>query len=183
MAEKSAGNILAALEKSKQTTLARFLYALGIREVGEATALSLAENFPELGGLMEADEDALMAVKDVGTVVASHLRTFFQQEHNRAIIDELLAQGIHWPVDAKVAPGETLPLVGKIFVLTGTLNELTRDQAKSRLQKLGAKVSGSVSRKTTFVVAGDNPGSKYKKALNMGISIINESELLALISK
>ncbi|MCH8221629.1 MAG: NAD-dependent DNA ligase LigA [Proteobacteria bacterium] len=183
MAEKSAGNILEALEKSKQTSLARFLFALGIREVGEATALSLSAYFTDLDELMAADEEALMAVQDVGTVVASHVRTFFQQKHNKEIIDALLAQGIRWPVKAKAAADDRLPLAGKIFVLTGTLDKLTRDQAKSRLRELGAKVAGSVSRKTDVVVAGEKPGSKYEKALNMGISVIDEEALLQLIGK
>ena len=183
MAEKSAGNILAALEKSKQTSLARFLFALGIREVGEATALSLSAYFTDLDELMAADEEALMAVQDVGTVVASHVRTFFQQTHNKEIIDALLAQGIRWPVEPRAASDDQLPLAGKVFVLTGTLDKLTRDQAKSRLRELGAKVAGSVSRKTDFVVAGEKPGSKYEKALNMGISVIDEEALLQLNGK
>jgi DNA ligase (NAD+) len=183
MAEKSAGNILNALEKSKQTKLARFLFALGIREVGEATALSLSAYFTDLDELMDADEEALMTVQDVGTVVASHVRTFFQQTHNKETIDALLAAGIRWPVERKVTPDDQLPLAGKTFVLTGTLNKLTRDQAKSRLHELGAKVSGSVSRKTDFVVAGEKPGSKHKKALDMGVSVIDEEALLQLISK
>ena len=183
MAEKSAGNILEALEKSKQTSLARFLFALGIREVGEATALSLSAYFTDLDELMAADEEALMAVQDVGTVVASHVRTFFQQTHNKEIIDALLAQGIRWPVEPRTASDDQLPLAGKVFVLTGTLDKLTRDQAKSRLRELGAKVAGSVSRKTDFVVAGEKPGSKYEKALNMGISVIDEEALLQLIGK
>lgn len=183
MAEKSAGNILEALEKSKKTSLARFLFALGIREVGEATALSLSAYFTDLDELMAADEEALMAVQDVGIVVASHVRTFFQQRHNKEIIDALLAQGIRWPVEPRTASDDRLPLAGKIFVLTGTLDKLTRDQAKSRLRELGAKVAGSVSRKTDFVVAGEKPGSKYEKALNMGISVIDEAALLQLIGK
>ncbi len=183
MAEKSAGNILNALEKSKQTKLARFLFALGIREVGEATALALSVYFTDLDELMVADEEALMEVKDVGPVVASHVRTFFQQTHNKEIIDALLAAGIRWPVERKATPDDQLPLAGKTFVLTGTLNKLTRDQAKSRLHELGAKVSGSVSRKTDFVVAGEKPGSKHKKALDMGVSVIDEEALLQLISK
>ncbi|MFB3064115.1 MAG: NAD-dependent DNA ligase LigA [Gammaproteobacteria bacterium] len=183
MAEKSAGNIINALGKSKKTTLARFLFALGIREVGEATAMALSAYFTNLDELMVADEEALMEVKDVGPVVASHLRTFFQQTHNKEIIDALLAQGIRWPVERKDASDDHLPLAGKIFVLTGTLNKLNRDQAKSRLRELGAKVTGSVSKKTDCVVAGEKPGSKYEKALKMGISIIDEEALLQLISK
>jgi len=124
-----------------------------------------------------------MEVKDVGPVVASHVRTFFQQTHNKEIIDALLAQGICWTVERKVASDDHLPLAGKIFVLTGKLNKLTRDQAKSGLQELGAKVAGSVSRKTDCVVAGEKPGSKYEKALNMGISVIDEKVLLRLIGK
>ena len=183
MAKKSAGNILEALEKSKQTSLARFLFALGIREVGEATALSLSAYFTDLDELMAADEEALMAVQDVGSVVAAHVRTFFQQTHNKEIIDALLAHGIRWPVAEKAVADDRLPLAGKIFVLTGTLEKLTRDQAKSGLRELGAKVAGSVSRKTDFLVAGEKPGSKYEKALNMGISVIDEAALLQLIGK
>ncbi len=183
MAEKSANNILAALEASKTTTLGRFLYALGIREVGEATALSLANYFLVLDDLMAADDESLTQVPDVGTVVAYHLRTFFQQPRNCKIIADLRSQGVHWPVLENRSSPEELPLSGKTFVLTGTMGELTREQAKSKLQALGAKVTGSVSAKTDYVVAGEDPGSKLKKALDMGISVIGEKELLALIGK
>ena len=171
MAEKSAANLLQALEKSKQTTLARFIYALGIREVGETTAQLLAREFGDLAVLMQADFQRLQAVRDVGPVVAENIVEFFREDHNREVIGRLIKAGITWPSAAK--PVQQL-LAGKTFVLTGTLS-VTRDELKDRLQVLGAKVSGSVSAKTDYVIAGENPGSKYDKAKTLGITILDEA--------
>lgn len=182
MGDKSAQNLLDALQKSKQTTLARFIYALGIREVGEATAANLAHHFADLDALMQAKEEQLLEVADVGPIVASHIAHFFQQPHNQEIIEALLTEGIRWPsVDKKNV--ETMPLAGQTWVLTGTLETLTRDQAKSRLVALGAKVSGSVSAKTHCVVAGASAGSKLTKAESLGIEVRDESALLQLLTQ
>jgi len=181
MGAKSAENLLHALEKSKRTTLARFLYALGIREVGEATAQTLAAHFGELESIMEADGTALQEVSDVGPVVAQHIAAFFREQHNRDVIDKLRAAGVHWPAMPRRAP--TSPLAGKTFVLTGTLHGMTRDDAKERLQALGAKVSGSVSGKTDYVVAGEDPGSKRDKAVALGVAILDEAEFVRLLEK
>ncbi len=180
MAEKSARNVLAALEKSKQTTLARFVYALGIHNVGETTAQTLAQHFGSLEKLMAADEDSLQAVPDVGPVVARSIVTFFDQPHNREVIDKLRAAGVRWP-DVEVKPADSLPLKGKTFVLTGTLASMSRNEARAALQALGAKVSGSVSKKTDYVVVGENPGSKAAKAEALGVEILPESGLLRLL--
>lgn len=181
MGAKSAENLLRALEKSKRTTLARFLYALGIREVGEATAQTLAAHFGELEPIMEADETALQEVSDVGPIVAQHIAAFFREQHNRDVIEKLRAAGVHWPAMPRRAP--TSPLAGKTFVLTGTLHGMTRDDAKERLQALGAKVSGSVSGKTDYVVVGEEPGSKRDKAAALGVTILDEAEFVRLLEK
>ncbi|MFN2338609.1 MAG: NAD-dependent DNA ligase LigA [Gammaproteobacteria bacterium] len=180
MGEKSATNLVAALEKSKDTRLARFLFALGIREVGEATARILAREFGDLDALMQVDEARLEQVRDVGPVVAHHIATFFRQPHNREVIAKLRKAGIHWPAVEVAAPAEQT-LAGKTFVLTGTLAGMTRDQAKERLQALGAKVSGSVSKKTDYVVAGAEAGSKLDKAEELGVPVLDEAQLLALL--
>ena len=182
MGEKSASNLIAALTKSKTTTLDRFLYALGIREVGEATAHTLAHHFGNLRAIMEADEETLQNVQDVGPIVAAHIVAFFHQKHNREIIDALIRHGVHWK-DIEVSKSEYKPLRGKTFVLTGTLDAMTRDEAKAKLQALGAKVSGSVSSKTTYVVAGVDPGSKYEMAIQLGIDILDEASFLRLLSE
>ncbi|MDO9371781.1 MAG: NAD-dependent DNA ligase LigA [Gammaproteobacteria bacterium] len=181
MGEKSAANVVAALENSKATTLARFLYALGIREVGEATALALAQHFGDLNALMRADEETLQQVPDIGPVVAAHIVAFFHQRHNREVIERLLdprVGGITWPA-VKIA--QRLPLAGKTFVLTGTLETLAREEAKEKLQTLGAKVSGSVSSKTNYLVAGADPGSKVEKARELGVEILDETALLKML--
>ncbi|MDA1107715.1 MAG: NAD-dependent DNA ligase LigA [Proteobacteria bacterium] len=178
MGEKSAANVIAALEKSKTTALARFLYALGIREVGEATALALAQHFGDLDALMQADEVTLQQVPDVGPVVAAHIAAFFHQRHNREVIKRLRAAGITWPA-VKIA--RRLPLAGKTFVLTGTLDTLMRDEAKEKLQALGAKVSGSVSSKTNYLVAGADPGSKFDQARELGVEILDETAMLKML--
>ena len=179
MAPKSAGNLLAALEKSKSTTLPRFIYALGIQEVGESTARSLAAHYGKMGTLMETDEEALQQVPDVGPIVASKIFWFLNQANNRKVIDELLDLGIHWP-DEAAQPSEDR-LQGQTFVLTGTLAGLTRQEAKARLQALGAKVAGSVSAKTSYVVAGDAAGSKLAKARELGVAVMSEADLLKLL--
>ena len=176
MGSKSADNLLQALEKSKSTTLSRFLYALGIREVGEATALALANDFGSLESLMAADEDRLQEVPDVGPIVAERISAFFQEDRNSEIVGKLLATGVRWPQpEASVAKDS--PVAGKTVVLTGTLTSMTRDEAKEKLKALGAKVTGSVSKTTDFVVAGDRPGSKAARALELGVSIMDENEL------
>ncbi len=180
MGAKSAAKRVEALERSKHTTLARFLYALGIREVGESTALTLASHFGALDALMAADEEQLQRTPDVGPVVAAAIRAFFQETHNREVIARLRAAGVSWP-EAEVERAIEQPLAGKTFVLTGTLESLTRDQASDRLRALGAKVSGSVSKKTDYVVAGRDAGSKLDKARELGITVLDEAELRALL--
>ena len=176
MAQKSSENLVAALEKAKQTTLARFIFALGIREVGEATAANLARHFGTLDALMGAEVADLEAVEDVGPVVAAHVHTFFRQPHNRETIDELRAQGLTWQEEEI---GERpQPLAGQTWVLTGTLESMTRDEGKERLQALGAKVAGSVSKKTAAVVAGPGAGSKLAKAEQMGVPVLDEEGFL-----
>jgi DNA ligase (NAD+) len=179
MGEKSARNLIQALERSKSTTLARFLFALGIREVGEATAHALAAHFGSLEAIRQADVEALQAVSDVGPVVAEHLVTFFRQPHNLEVIEKLLAAGIHWPAVERPT-AERQPLKGKSFVLTGTLSR-PRSQIKEALQVLGAKVTGSVSSKTDYVVAGSDAGSKLEKAERLGLEILGEAGLDRLL--
>jgi DNA ligase (NAD+) len=180
MAEKSAKNLLDALEKSKQTTLPRFIFGLGIRHVGEATAKELARHFGKLDAVMEASEAQLLAVRDVGPIVARSIRTFFDQPHNREVVEQLRACGVTWQEGepAAVAPQ---PLSGKTFVITGTLPTLSRDEAKDRVEAAGGKVAGSVSKKTDYVVAGAEAGSKLLKAQELGIAVIDEDALLALL--
>ena len=180
MAEKSAQNLLDALEKSKKTTLGRFLYALGIREVGEATAKQLAKHFGDLPPLFLATEEALQEIQDVGPIVAKHIAAFFSEKHNRDVIEKLQQAGIHWE-KIKIEKRE-LPLLGKTFVLTGTLHTLSRDAAKEKLENLGAKVAGSVSSKTSYVVVGDDAGSKLAKAKELDIEILDEKTFLQLIN-
>jgi DNA ligase (NAD+) len=180
MGPKSAANLVAAIEKSKATTLPRFLYALGIANVGEATAQSLALHFGSLEDLMAADEEQLQQVEDIGPVVARSLHAFFRQQHNVDVIHKLVQAGVAWPALEKRVVA-TLPLAGKIFVITGTLASMSRDEAKARLQAMGAKVSGSVSQKTDYLVAGAEPGSKYDKALELGVAILDDAALQKLI--
>lgn len=181
MAEKSAQNVLAALEKSKQTTLPRFLFALGIRHVGEATAKDLARHFGVLDAIMDATEEQLLAVNDVGPVVAKAIHTFFGQPHNREVVEQLRACGVTWP---EGAPAERAPqvLAGMTVVLTGTLPTLSRDAAKDLLEAAGAKVAGSVSKKTHYVVAGEEAGSKLAKAQELGVPVLDEAGMLALLA-
>ncbi|HIF6098472.1 TPA: NAD-dependent DNA ligase LigA [Vibrio parahaemolyticus] len=182
MGPKSAQNIVNALEKSKLTTLPRFLYSLGIREVGEATAANLAQHFKSLEAIQAATEEQLIAVQDIGVVVAKHITTFFEEEQNQAVVQDLLVQGIHWPEVSAPEQGAALPLEGKTVVLTGTLSQLGRTEAKEALQSLGAKVTGSVSKKTDILFAGENAGSKLTKAQELGIEIKTEQDLLELIN-
>lgn len=179
MGEKSATNILTAINKSKQTTFAKFLYALGIREVGEATAALLADNFVDLNELMQANEEQLLALPDVGPVVAQHILAFFAEKANRKIIEDLLNAGIVWSAKPVIESGSQ-PLHGKSYVITGTLSR-SRDEIKASLQHLGAKVVESVSAKTDGVIVGEKPGSKYKKAQTLGIPILGEPELEKLL--
>ncbi len=180
MGEKSAQNLLDNIERSKDATLARFLYALGIPQVGEATAEALAEHFGAIEALMEADRERLEEIPNVGPTMAEDIHAFFREKHNRDVIAALRKAGIHWPI-VKRRSKEGLPLAGKSFVLTGVLAGLSRDEAKKRLQALGATVSGSVSKKTDYVIVGEEPGSKYDKARELGVKMINEKEFLKLI--
>lgn len=182
MASKSAENLLRALEDSKSTTLGRFLFALGIREVGETTAQNLANYYRSLDAIAQADEEDLQTVTDVGPIVAVHVATFFKQPHNREVIDQLLAHNLHWPAIEAVEQA-SLPLAGKTIVLTGTLTQMGRSEAKEQLQKLGAKVAGSVSKKTDLVIAGEAAGSKREKAERLGIEVLDESGLMALLQQ
>jgi len=184
MADKSAQNIVAALEKSKQTTLPRFLFGLGIRHVGEATAKDLAKHFGQLDRIMDASEEHLLSVRDVGPVVAHSIRTFFDQPHNREVVEQLRACGLSWPEHdgADSIDPATLPLNGKTLVLTGTLPTLSREEAKALIEAAGGKVAGSVSKKTSYVVAGEEAGSKLDKARELGISVLDEPGLKALLT-
>ncbi|HKJ60758.1 MAG TPA: NAD-dependent DNA ligase LigA, partial [Hyphomicrobiales bacterium] len=174
MGEKSATNLIEAIEKSKETTLSKFLYGLGIREVGEATATALAAHFGKLQAIMDADEESLLQVSDVGPIVASHVRSFFAEPHNREIIGQLRKRGVTWPETEPLPEPESGPLAGKTFVLTGSLAAMTRDEARAKIQALGGKVSGSVSKRTDYVVFGDKAGSKLEKAQRLGVTAIDE---------
>ncbi|MBC5785301.1 NAD-dependent DNA ligase LigA [Ramlibacter sp. USB13] len=181
MGEKSAQNLLAALEQSKSTTLPRFLYGLGIRHVGESTARDLARHFGKLDAIMDAGLEQLLEVPDVGPIVAESVHAFFQQPHNREVIEQLRACGVHWEESEPVAQAPK-PLSGKTVVLTGTLPTLTRDEAKEMLEAAGAKVAGSVSRKTDYVVAGAEAGSKLDKARELGVAVLDEEGLRRLLA-
>ncbi|MHB9022118.1 MAG: NAD-dependent DNA ligase LigA [Halothiobacillus sp.] len=179
--EKSAQNLIDAIAQAKNTTLPRFLYALGIREVGEVTAAALAAHFMELKPLFDASIEELQTVPDVGPVVAQHVYTFLRQPHNIDVINNLLAAGVSWPQPAPLASA-ALPLSGKTYVLTGTLSRLTRDEAAERLQALGAKISSSVSAKTTAVIAGEAAGTKLTKAQTLGVPVLDEAALHQLLN-
>ncbi|MBK9362710.1 MAG: NAD-dependent DNA ligase LigA [Rubrivivax sp.] len=183
MAGKSAANLVAALEKSKRTTLARFLYALGIRHVGEATAKDLAKHFGAIDRVMDASVEQLLQVDDVGPVVAQSIRTFFEQPHHREVVEQLRAAGVHWDEhEGSTAANTPQPLAGKTLVLTGTLPTLTRDEAKALIEAAGGKVAGSVSKKTHAVIAGEEAGSKLDKARELGVTVLDEDGLHALLS-
>ena len=181
MAEKSAANLLDAIAASRNTTLARFIYALGIRNVGETTAKDLARRFT-LETLLEADEATLMQVDEVGPVVARSFRAFCLEMHNREVIAQLLAAGVVWPQEAPAA-GAPRPLAGKTLVLTGTLPGMSRDAAKALIEQAGGKVSGSVSKKTDYVVAGAEAGSKLAKAQELGVAVLDEAGLMRVLSE
>ncbi len=181
MGEKSAQNLLDALARSKETTLAHFLYALGIREVGEATSQTLARQFGSLEALEKATEEQLQETPDVGPIVATHIAAFFRQPHNREVIEKLLGAGIHWP-EVEVPPEEQQALAGKTFVLTGSLSR-PRSEIKAELQELGARVAGSVSKKTDYVVAGEAAGSKLEKARELGVTILDEEQMDKLLAE
>ena len=181
MADKSAANLLAGLEKSKQTTLARFLFALGIRHVGESTAKDLARHFGQLDALMDASVEQLLQVNDVGPIVAESVQQFFAQPHHREVIERLRAAGIHWP-EATIDADQPKPLAGQTLVLTGTLPSMGRDEAQALIEAAGGKVSGSVSKKTSYVVAGAEAGSKLAKAQELGVPVLDEAGLRALLA-
>ncbi len=180
MGPKSAQNVCNALEKAKQTTLARFLYSLGIREVGEATAANLANHFKTLEKVQSATHEQLIAVADIGDIVASHITAFFAEERNQKVVQELIEQGVNWP-QVEQGSDAPQPLAGKTVVLTGSLSQLTRDEAKAALQSLGAKVTGSVSKKTDIVFAGEAAGSKLTKAQELGVPVQTEQDLIDLL--
>jgi DNA ligase (NAD+) len=180
MGEKSADNLLQAIDKSKHTTLARFIYALGIRNVGEATAKDLARHFGSLDRLLAADADQLQEVPDIGPVVAQSIVAFFGEPHNREVIAELRKHGVHWPEHAGDS-GTAKPLSGRTYVLTGTLSAMSRDEAKEKLEALGARVAGSVSKKTDCVVAGAEAGSKLARAQELGVPVLDEAGFIELL--
>ncbi|NCX66769.1 MAG: NAD-dependent DNA ligase LigA, partial [Burkholderiaceae bacterium] len=180
MGEKSADNLLQSIAQSKKTTLARFIFGLGIRHVGESTAKDLAKHFGGIRALMDAPMDELLMVNDVGPVVADSIVSFMSEPHNREVIEQLLVSGIEFQNEERIT---TVDLSGKTFVLTGTLPTLSRDQAKELLEAAGAKVAGSVSQKTSFVVAGSEAGSKLDKATELGIPILDEVALLKLLGR
>ncbi len=180
MAEKSAANLVASLERARSTTLERFIYALGIRHVGESTARDLARHFGSLEAVMEASEDELLQVPDVGPVVAASIVRFFAEPHNREVVEQLRAAGVHWP-EGKRRHRAVGALAGKTVVLTGTLPHWTRDEARERIEAAGGKVSGSVSKKTDYVVAGDEAGSKLDKARELGVPVIDEAQLKSML--
>ncbi len=181
MGDKSAANIAAAIEKSKRTTLARFIFGLGVRNVGESTARDLAHYFGNLDRLMEASEEELESVPDVGPVVARSIFAFFREEHNREVIGKLRAAGVTWQESEGVAPAATEEV--KTFVLTGTLPNMSREEAREKIEAKGHKVAGSVSRKTSYVVAGGEPGSKLERATELGVPVLNEEEFLDLLKR
>ena len=180
MAEKSAANLLESIARSKETTLARFVYALGIRNVGEATAKDLARHFGGLAALMAADEAALQQVPDVGPVVAASIARFFAEPHNLQVIGKLRDTGVRW-AEGEPAPVVDSPVAGKTFVLTGTLPMMSRDEAKELIESRGGKVAGSVSKKTDYVVAGAEAGSKLEKARELGVTLLDQSQLIELL--
>ena len=178
MGEKSADNLIQAINQSRNTSLARFIFALGIRHVGETTAKDLANHFQSMHALMDANMEELLSVKDVGPVVADSILSFMEEAHNREVIEQLLASGMQLAVEEKVI---SAAVAGKTFVLTGTFPTMTRDQAKDLLEKAGAKVAGSVSKKTDYVVAGADAGSKLTKAEELGVPVIDEAGMLDLL--
>jgi DNA ligase (NAD+) len=183
MAGKSAANLVEAIEKSKQTTLARFVFALGIRNVGETTAQDLARYFGGIEAILNAGEEILQQVPDVGPVVAQSIAGFFAEPHNRTVVRDLIAAGVRFEESAQIEIDTAGPVFGKTFVLTGALPTLTRDAATQRIRDCGGKVTGSVSKKTDYVVCGADPGSKQAKALELGVAILDEAGLLSLLQR
>jgi len=181
MAEKSASNVVAAIAKSKDTTLPRFIYALGIRNVGEVTAKDLALHFGTLDALMDAGVEQLQEAPDVGPVVADSIASFFREGHNREVIEQLRAAGVRWKEGEPARPKAAGPFAGKIVVLTGTLATLTRDEAKERIEAAGGKVTGSVSKKTDYVVAGTDAGSKLERAQELGVAVLDEEKFRQML--
>jgi DNA ligase (NAD+) len=181
MGPKSAANLVAALEHSKQTTLPRFLYALGIRDVGEATALALAEHFGDLDALQAASLEEIQQVRDVGPVVAAHVRKFFDEERNREVIAQLRARGVRWPALTRARAAVAGRLTGQVLVITGTLGSMSREEARTAARAAGAAVTDSVSKKTTLLVAGAEAGSKLRKAQELGVTIIDEPAFLKML--
>jgi DNA ligase (NAD+) len=182
MGPKKASNLLAALNAAKHTTLAKFLYSLGIREVGEATAANLANELLNLEAIKDASVERLVQISDVGEIVAKHIFYFFREAHNLQVIEQLIATGLSWD-DVEVKSESEQPLLGQTYVITGTLVNISRNDAKARLQQLGAKVAGSVSKNTTALVAGPAAGSKLTKAQELDVDILTEDELLALLNQ
>jgi DNA ligase (NAD+) len=180
MGEKSAANLMAAIDKSKRTTLPRLLYGLGIRDVGEATALALARHFGSLERLMSADERAIQQVPDIGPVVAAHVAAFFASDEHRRVIKALHDKGVTWP-DLEPESSSAGSLTGRTFVVTGTLSSMTREQAQEALTARGAKVTATVSKKTSYVVAGSEAGSKLAKAQELGVPVLNEQQFIELL--
>jgi len=182
MGEKSAEKLVEAIKKSRDTTLPRFLFALGIRDVGEATALALAQHFGKLEKLLDASVDEIQQVQDVGPVVAAHVAAFVASPDHRRVIARLREEGVHW-ADVERPSVEGQPFAGMTFVITGTLDSMSREEAQEALVALGAKVSGSVSKKTRYVVAGAEPGSKLKKATELGVEVLDEAQFTALLAE
>ena len=183
MAEKSAQNVMNALEAAKQTTLARFIYALGIREVGQVSANLLAQHFRRLPELIQADEIQLQAIDGIGPVMAQYIRHFFLDAANLTVMADLQAQGIVWQeMEVQEIAGDS-PVSGKTIVMTGTLAHFTREEAKAALEKLGAKISGSLSAKTDYLLAGEKAGSKLNKAQNLGVVIVDEAQLISWLAE
>ena len=176
MGERSATKLLAAIEQSKAPALDRFLYALGIPEVGEATSKALARHFVTLDALMAGTSEQLVEVEDVGPVMVAHITAFFGESHNKSVIRDLRKLGVHWDETARPAITAQLPLKGKLFVLTGTLAAMTREEATAKIEALGGKVTSSVTGKTSYVVVGENPGSKLAKAEKLGVEVVDEGQ-------
>jgi DNA ligase (NAD+) len=183
MGEKSAENLMASIEASKSTTLARFLFALGIREVGEATAASVAGHFGKLANVRAATDEELQSVADVGPIVAARIKAFFEEQHNLDVIARLQKYGVEWPESEPLVATDDGALSGKTFVITGTLPTMTRDEAKETIQLAGGKVTGSVSSKTDYLVAGEKAGSKLAKAEKLEVTVLDEAGLKKLISR
>jgi DNA ligase (NAD+) len=183
MGQKSAANLVAALDRSKHTTLPRFLFALGIRDVGEATALALAQHFGSLQALQRASAEEIQQVRDVGPVVAAHVRSFFDESGNGDVVAALRKAGVDWPEGARVRTTDAGPMSGEVVVITGTLASLSRDEARAAARVAGATVTDSVSRKTTLLVTGGEPGSKLRKAQELGVRVVEEAEFLRMLGR